>query len=59
MAVKVLRPEKAEAPSDEMEVQAAVPIYGNSGDMDQEPADDPYGDGDGDADGYDMGDGED
>ncbi|KAG5550076.1 hypothetical protein RHGRI_015137 [Rhododendron griersonianum] len=57
MAVKVLRPEKAEAPSDEMEVQAAVPIYGNSGDMDQEPADDPYGDGD--ADGYDMGDGED
>ncbi|KAE9447866.1 hypothetical protein C3L33_20240, partial [Rhododendron williamsianum] len=57
MAVKVLRPEKAEAPLDEMEVQAAVPIYGNSGDMDQEPADDPYGDGD--ADGYDMGDGED
>lgn len=56
MAVKVLRPEKAEATSDEMEVQAAVPIYGNSGDMDQEPADDPYGDGD--ADGYDMGDGE-
>ncbi|XP_058214440.1 probable helicase MAGATAMA 3 isoform X1 [Rhododendron vialii] len=59
MAVKVLMPEKTEAPSDEMEVQAAVPIYGNSGDMDQEPADDPYGDGDGDADGYDMGDGED
>lgn len=53
MAVRGLVPERAEAPLDEMEVQATGPIYGNPGDMDQEPAEDHYGDGD------DGGDGED
>ncbi|KAL7001985.1 putative helicase MAGATAMA 3 [Sarracenia purpurea var. burkii] len=53
MEVRDLMREKAEAPQDEMEIDAVAPIYGNPADTDQVPADDTYGEGD--ADGYDVG----